>query len=752
VIAVKGKITRVLDYALLVRLEDGRLGRVRKREVSWAPTDSLLTSGFHVGQEIETAILGQPGKGELLDLSIRELGGNPWFDFARRRHVGDIVEGVVGGITPNEAFVTVEPGVAGYLAASEVPASRSNKTLIGDVVRFRDRVRAQITALDPHERTMRLSISRMLDQEYTEFLKERYTSGSSTGVTLSEIASFQKAAMEFAEVRHRDRMATAPTQKDSSRQVTLLVVDDHEEFRNSFASRLQREGYRVLKAATLAEAHRILAAENEVGGLFVDAAIELPDDGIFWAASVKRMWPQVPIVIVSAKDIERVTDAIMSCGLEPTAVICKPVNEHELEEAIVALSSHDHHGLQRLQTAAKEHGDSLASGPNKARRDNLRESLRDLTLELGAQASALIGFDLRQGMFCLSAEVGWDADAFEAHRCELFWSPVANVISRRSCFVENDARAEHKLARFEKMLGLFPFQSCAAISVPSSWSDPHGVFYFHRERNAFGPDTPMLLDKGQAILARVLDDIAIQRWVADNQSYMLVGQLEAGLFHELRNLLAPANEQSACLGGLLRDGSVYLPPKGQESLTGLLGCHSKLYDLAESVIGTLRQSERKVVALRSLLDDVLITISSTAKQSGVAIEREMEDVPRTVTHPQRLTQVILNICLNAISAMSGGHTGAKRLRLALRYAPEDAELPIRIEISDTGPGIHASESSRIFEPGFTTKTGGTGLGLSISQRLVESLGGKLSLTRACRFGGATFLVQLPLQAQTGVLR
>jgi signal transduction histidine kinase/predicted RNA-binding protein with RPS1 domain/DNA-binding response OmpR family regulator len=746
---VKGKITRVLDYALLVRLHDGRLGKVRRREAAWAPPDSLLTSGFQVGQEIETAILGQAGNGELLDLSIRELSGNPWFDFARRHHVGDILEGVVARITPKEAFVAAEPGIDGYLPASEVPASHPDKTPIGDVVRLRDQVRAQITALNPHERTMRLSIWKMLQREYGQFLRERYSSNTETGVTLSQIASFRKAAIKLAEMRHRNRTGTAPTEKRDAHQVTVVVVDDCEEFRNSFASRLERQGYRVLKADTLPKVQQTLAVETEVGGLFVDAAIELPDDGIFWAASVKRMWPQVPIVIVSAKDIERVTDAIMSCGLEPTAVICKPVNGHELEEAIVALSSHDHHGLQRLQTAAKEHGDSLASGPNKARRDNLRESLRDLTLELGAQASALIGFDLRQGMFCLSAEVGCDAEAFEAHRCDLFWSPVANVISRRSCFVENDAKAEHKLARFEKMLGLFPFQSSAAISVPSTWSDPHGVFFFHRERNVFGPDTPMLLDKGQAILARVLDDIAIQRWVADNQTYMLVGQLEAGLFHELRNLLAPANEQSACLAELLRGGSLYLPASGQDSLAGLLRCHKELYDLVESVIGTLRQSERKVVALRSLLDDVLITISSTAKQSGVAIEKEMEDVPRTITHPQRLTQVILNICLNAISAMSGGHTGAKWLRLALRYAPQDAELPIRIEISDTGPGIHASESSRIFEPGFTTKTGGTGLGLSISQGLVESLGGKLSLTRACRFGGATFLVQLPLQAQTG---
>jgi signal transduction histidine kinase len=428
------------------------------------------------------------------------------------------------------------------------------------------------------------------------------------------------------------------------------------------------------------------------------------------------------------------------------------VNEHELEEAIVALSSQDHRGLQRLQTAAKEYDHILDPNPNKARRDNLTESLQDLTLELGAQAAALIGFDLQQGMFCLSAGVGCGADAFEAHRCDLFWSPVANVILRLSCFVENDARAAHKLARFEKMLGLFPFQSCAAIPVPSRWSDPHGVFYFHRERNVFGPDTPTLLDKGQAILARVLDDMAIQRWTAGNQSYVLAGQMQVGLFHELRNLLEAAKEQSACLGGLLRDGSMYLPPKGQESLKGLLGCHSKLYDLVERVIGTLRQSERKVVALRSLLDDVHTAISSTAKEAGVAIERQIEDVPQTLTHPQRLSQVILNICLNAISAMDGEYTGAKRLRLALRYAAQDKELPIRVEISDTGPGIHASESLRIFEPGFTTKIGGTGLGLSISQRLVESLGGKLSLTRACRFGGATFLVQLPLETQSGVLR
>ena len=114
----------------------------------------------------------------------------------------------------------------------------------------------------------------------------------------------------------------------------------------------------------------------------------------------------------------------------------------------------------------------------------------------------------------------------------------------------------------------------------------------------------------------------------------------------------------------------------------------------------------------------------------------------------RLQQVFLNLMLNAVQQIEGKADG--RRALAISTACPDDECPwVQIRFSDTGPGIHQQILRKIFDLGFTTRTGGSGLGLYIARSLIESMGGHIMVEKSLVPIGATFLVSLRAAGPAG---
>ncbi|NIS64109.1 MAG: hypothetical protein GTO05_02970 [Gemmatimonadales bacterium] len=120
----------------------------------------------------------------------------------------------------------------------------------------------------------------------------------------------------------------------------------------------------------------------------------------------------------------------------------------------------------------------------------------------------------------------------------------------------------------------------------------------------------------------------------------------------------------------------------------------------------------------------------------VAVDVEPASAPVLVrVDPELMVQVLVNLMLNGIEAMSAGG----RLVVWLTVHAPDVWIGVR----DSGPGVPEGVRAKIFRPFFTTKHQGTGLGLSISRQIVERHGGHLTLEDTPG-GGATFIVVLPL--------
>ena len=105
--------------------------------------------------------------------------------------------------------------------------------------------------------------------------------------------------------------------------------------------------------------------------------------------------------------------------------------------------------------------------------------------------------------------------------------------------------------------------------------------------------------------------------------------------------------------------------------------------------------------------------------------------------------MILNLAGNAVQAMDNAESSERRL--TVRTGLTDSRKAAYVEVSDTGPGLPQEDLERLFDPFFSRKEGGLGLGLSISRKIVESHGGRLSVSENARHG-LTFRFTLPVSA------
>lgn len=240
-----------------------------------------------------------------------------------------------------------------------------------------------------------------------------------------------------------------------------------------------------------------------------------------------------------------------------------------------------------------------------------------------------------------------------------------------------------------------------------------------------------------AFIRDVSERVRLQEQLLDRERLATIGTTVAKLAHEIGN---PLNGMSVAtqllerrLGKLTEDEMI------QSSVRALRNQTTRLANLlAEFRSLSRRQSFAfRPTKLTEVIQDVINTELGLYTERGVAVEQAFSaDLPPVIVDQDKLKQVVLNLCKNAIEAMPDGGT----LTLRVHHAGES----VQIEVADTGTGI--PDGVNIFEPFMTTKREGTGLGLSIARQIIAAHDG--TLTYRSELGkGTTFVVALPLQFQ-----
>jgi two-component system NtrC family sensor kinase len=235
----------------------------------------------------------------------------------------------------------------------------------------------------------------------------------------------------------------------------------------------------------------------------------------------------------------------------------------------------------------------------------------------------------------------------------------------------------------------------------------------------------------------------VQQQVAQTERLAAVGQLAAGVMHEINNPLATIG---ACVEALnLRCGDL-TGPLAQNVEEYLHIIESELARCKSIVDGLLDFSRpkarlKRAVPVNSTVEDALFLIRHHHRFKGITLHRELADgLPDLYANSEQLIQVFLSIMLNAIDAMEG------RGQLTVRtFRSRERRDEVVVEFTDTGAGIPREDLDKIFEPFFTTKLPGrgTGLGLSICYGIVQEHGGRMVVDS--RVGqGSVFRVVLPV--------
>jgi two-component system, NtrC family, sensor kinase len=239
-------------------------------------------------------------------------------------------------------------------------------------------------------------------------------------------------------------------------------------------------------------------------------------------------------------------------------------------------------------------------------------------------------------------------------------------------------------------------------------------------------------------LAVTIDNAALHRQLARSEKLAAIGQLVAGVAHELNNPLTSIVGYSELISDDLPSGP------GRQKLDKMVREAQRMKRIIENLLRFARQNtlEKKSANLELLLQDVLALREYHLRNHDVAVHLEIEpNLPAVALDEDQFKQILLNLLNNSIDALDG--TRNKRIRIeAVRR-----ESRVVLRFDDSGPGF--TDMNRAFDPFYTTKPvgKGTGLGLSICYGIVKEHGGEISATNL-EPHGARVILELPVH--TGV--
>lgn len=388
--------------------------------------------------------------------------------------------------------------------------------------------------------------------------------------------------------------------------------------------------------------------------------------------------------------------------------------------------------LRELDRSLSDIGlQSLASGFGRAARDRLSAERDVVRLvqhgEVNRARAALLGDDERR-----------------FHDFERALHDVATTVSAWSREQSAAARRDMRTAM------LVIWVQLALTAVFAAW-----VLYYlsrkvHRRLKAMigvkpGASTD-LLDAIDRYLHSLEQDVVesrseldrSRRAAADSAHLASLGQLAAGVAHEIRNPLTSIRLRLFSLR------QAELPSSLDEDLAVIAGEVDRLDAVVCEFLDFSRpaplQLKRETPA--SLVRRSLNLMQPVIAHRNVAVICEVSDaLPPVLADGDRIAQVLINLIGNALDSMESGGT----IRItARRTTPEehDEAESVAIHVTDNGRGISEAHRGRIFEPFFSTKAAGTGLGLSIARHIMSRHGGRLSLVSTSA-SGTEFVVRIP---------
>ena len=232
------------------------------------------------------------------------------------------------------------------------------------------------------------------------------------------------------------------------------------------------------------------------------------------------------------------------------------------------------------------------------------------------------------------------------------------------------------------------------------------------------------------------------RALAHVQRLAIIGELTAAVAHELRQPSAAIMSNAEAALALLDSGKAP-SEEVREIISDIKHANLRANEVLGRIQDFLRKRDAPIEPLdfhAAVISDVLLLAAGDARKRRVRIRTELSDtLPPVVGNRTQLQQVLLNLIVNAMDAMSNTPEDKRTIRIRTKL---DHEGYVAVTVADCGSGVDAATLPRLFESFFTTRGEGMGLGLSIARSIVESHRGRIWAVNN-ESGGATFHFTVP---------
>ena len=284
------------------------------------------------------------------------------------------------------------------------------------------------------------------------------------------------------------------------------------------------------------------------------------------------------------------------------------------------------------------------------------------------------------------------------------------------------------------------------------WINEHKVKLLNARGEAFwGSISARLIEfQGEPVIVSntrdLTNELALQEELSNqremlfqNEKMSALGELLAGVAHELNNPL------SIVVGHSLMLREEAHEPETIKRIEKISNAAERCAKIVKTFLAMARQQPTKMenTDINSVISTAVDVTGYGNRDDGIEITCDLADsLPLIVADADQITQVIINLIMNAEQAIAGGGKGS---RVTVSTSVTSSREFVQIDVTDNGPGIPKAIMARIFEPFFTTKDvgDGTGIGLAFCHRIVLSHGGHIWVDSDYR-GGSRFCICLPI--------
>lgn len=764
---VKATIKEIRGVDLILSLDgETREGVIRRKEISWDRVKPIDYSQFIKGRELLVKRISHKSQKNVNLFSLKQIL-DPWAisEQEQQFYLGQKVRCTVVNVLRGAVFVQLSPGVDAHIEPKHVSYLFPELTT-QQLVQIGDEVMGVITDLHWGRRQISVSLTdylvilNQMSMEERQKLQREIHVNDSTKPKLEESNGI---AQRLLKKKHKAQNFSGPN---------YLIVDDELEPANQLADFLKDNfEIKVWVATNSQEAfQRLKKHSSSIGLVLIDCGLG-EEDGFVVGQEIADRYPELFLLLMS-NDPEADSELPTYLG-DQEAVFC--IKNGSLL-------------VEKIQKIQQGYTDYFFSDNKLFKQSNLLRQIgaEDLALEPLKQSLVRILELLQQKikvshLFVLEvdrhsrkvkiaastptvAEIEDDIGEGQLQTSldQLYFSPVRNIVLGQDHYYRSNIPYERPPS-LKYLFPLIHYNVCYGlpISVPGAMS-AYLLFVFDEKRFTLTPNDREIIQIYNLLLQSRLERAANFDYMRRFEQKYSAGELLGSMVHELRNKLGSLDiltkQINRAAHSLTSEGeSVEKQQVNIEKLQQKTGQLIQRKDGLNELVKSFSQVARgdlEAVDINRIVYKVVSELKYYAKEKGVTIEiRPTAGLPIGWGNELAIEQILLNLIRNGIQQssrqleeyddLSINKVGTPNLFqenyvFVETYYDKGHIHPIRISVSDTGPGIPKSKQESIFLIDNTTRPEGQGLGLYISRNLAGVQGGKLTLRSTILFVGSCF--------------